>query len=254
VKEITQDELLAYVDGQLPVERRAEVEAWLAEHPQDEARVRAWSAQNQQLHETFDAVLNEAVPLDLVRALRPSPPLWKRLARAAAIALAIAGAGGIGYAVGTRQGRVQNIYAGLPREAAVAHAVFSPEVRHPVEVDGEHADHLVTWLSKRLGTSLRAPDFRAQGFHLLGGRLLAAGGGPVAQFMYEDANSRRVTLYVRRDLKDQQTGFRHAREGKVEVFYWIDGNFGYALSGAVDNTVMQRLAEAAYEQLAARSK
>lgn len=254
MKEITQDDLLAYVDGQLPVERRAEVEAWLAEHPHDDARVRAWLAQNQQLHEAFDAVLNEPVPLDLVRALGPSQPLWKRLSRAAAVVLAIAGAGGIGYALGARQARVQNIYAGLPREAALAHAVFSPEVRHPVEVDAEHADHLVTWLSKRLGTALRAPDFRAQGFHLLGGRLLAAGGGPVAQFMYEDGTGRRVTLYVRRDLKDQETGFRHAREGKVEVFYWIDGNFGYALSGAVDNTVMQRLAEAAYEQLAARTK
>ncbi len=255
MKEITQDELLAYVDRQLPVERRAEVEAWLAEHPDDDARVRAWLAQNQRLHEAFDGVLNEPVSLDLLRALSPGQPLWKRLSRAAAVLLAIAGAGGIGYALGVRQARVQNVYATLPRDAALAHAVFSPEVRHPVEVDGEHADHLVTWLSKRLGTTLFAPDFSAQGFHLLGGRLLAGGGGPVAQFMYEDGNHRRVTLYVRHDPKNQlETGFRHAREGKVEVFYWIDRNLGYALSGAVENAVMQRLADAAYEQLVARSK
>jgi anti-sigma factor RsiW len=31
---VTEDELHAYVDGELPAERRADVEAWLAAHPE----------------------------------------------------------------------------------------------------------------------------------------------------------------------------------------------------------------------------
>jgi anti-sigma factor RsiW len=34
------------------------------------------------------------------------------------------------------------------------------------------------------------------------------------------------------------------------VFYWIDGDMGYALSGQVERAVMQRLADTAYRQLA----
>ncbi len=42
---VTEDELHAYVDGELPAERRGAVEAWLAAHPDDAARVAAWRSQ-----------------------------------------------------------------------------------------------------------------------------------------------------------------------------------------------------------------
>jgi len=77
----------------------------------------------------------------------------------------------------------------------------------------------VAWLSKRVGTQLQAPDFSAQGFELLGGRLLTGETGPVAQFMYQDKIERRVTLYVRRAVAgNAETTFRHATENGVEVF------------------------------------
>ena len=42
---VTEDELHAYVDGELPADRQAAVESWLAAHPEDAARVSAWRAQ-----------------------------------------------------------------------------------------------------------------------------------------------------------------------------------------------------------------
>ena len=39
---VTEDELHAYVDNELPAERRGDVEAWLASHPDDAARVQSW--------------------------------------------------------------------------------------------------------------------------------------------------------------------------------------------------------------------
>lgn len=41
---VTEDELHAYVDGELPAERRADVEAWLAAYPEDAERVQSWRA------------------------------------------------------------------------------------------------------------------------------------------------------------------------------------------------------------------
>jgi anti-sigma factor RsiW len=250
---ITEDKLHAYADGLLPPGERAEVEAWLAAHPEDEARVRAWVAQNRRLHEAYDEILNEPVPVDLLRAAtrrERAAPSW----RAAAAIVAALITGGVGYGIGVKTAATPQpslTLTPLSREAALAHVVFSPEIRHPVEVEARHADHLVAWLSKRLGSQLSAPDFSALGFQLLGGRLLSGSAGPVAHFMYEDAAGHRVTLYVRRDGHDRgETGFRHAREHGVEVFYWIDGDMGYALSGQVERAVMQRLADTAYRQLA----
>jgi len=247
---ISEDDLHAYADGLLPVDRRAEIEAWLAAHPEDAARVHAWSAQNRALHAAFDEVLNEPLPLELVRAAsgrRTKSMQWYRVVAAVFV---VTGAGLLGYGIGLYNAGAPAQSAALPQAAAIAHVVYSPEVRHPVEVEAQHADHLVAWLSKRLGHELHAPDFKNQGFELLGGRLLPGETGPVAQFMYQDGLNRRITLYVRRDeTKQAETGFRHAREDGVEVFYWVDRGLGYALSGNVDRTEMGRLADAAYHQI-----
>jgi anti-sigma factor RsiW len=248
-EDVREDELHAYADGVLPDARRLEVEAWLAAHPVDAARIEAWAAQNRMLHGAFDPVLNEPLPLNLVRTAR-RPTLGMPL-RAVAASLALVAAGFVGYAAGlATPDATPAPQARLARDAAIAHAVFSPEVRHPVEVEAAHAEHLVAWLSKRVGTPLDAPDFSGAGFHLLGGRLLAGDTGPVAQFMYQDSLERRVTLYVRRATVDNgHTAFRHAVENGVDVFYWIDGDFGYALSGQLGRQLMQQLADAAYQQL-----
>jgi len=244
---IEEDKLHAYADGMLDEAQRLEVEAWLAGHPEDAERVHDWMAQNQALHAAFDPVLNEPLPLDLVRTTRrqASGRLWR-----VAAGVAVLGVTGLaGYGVG-RYSAPPEFIAQMPRDAALAHVVFTPEQRHPVEVDAAHADHLVKWLSKRLGAQLAAPDFAAQGFELLGGRLLSGGSGPVAQFMYQGADQRRVTLYVRREARGNgDTSFRHANEDGVEVFYWIDQDMGYALSGSIDHAEMQRLADAAYRQI-----
>ena len=249
---VSEDDLHAFVDGALSDARRLEVEAWLAAHPEDAARVQDWMGQNQSLHAAFDSVLNEPLPIHLVRAARRQPVRTPYKAIAAALALVASGLIGYGIGLDSDRGGVQQLASVQPlaRDAAIAHAVFSPEVRHPVEVEAAHAEHLVSWLSKRVGTELKAPDFAALGFELLGGRLLTGESGPVAQFMYQDGIGRRVTLYVRRDVtNNQETSFRHVTENGVEVFYWIDRDFGYALSGQLAPADIRKLADAAYSQL-----
>ncbi|MES2074610.1 MAG: anti-sigma factor, partial [Pseudomonadota bacterium] len=157
--------------------------------------------------------------------------------------LALGGASGAAAIVRTGGGD-------LARRAAVAHAVYSPELRHPVEVGADQQQHLVAWLSKRLGTPLRPPQLQQLGYTLEGGRLLPGQSGPVAQFMYRDGAGQRLTLYVSTEqTHNDSTGFRFAQEGRVGVFYWIDGKFGYALSGALDKTALGKIAGAVYAQL-----
>lgn len=263
-------ELQAWVDGRLPPERMAAVERYLADHPGEAARLQAYRAQNAALHTLFDDVLDDAVPAALAPPLPAgagpvtpanspswSMPGWRRMAAMLCVA---AGAGllggaagwtlrGAGAATGAPAAGVAQL-AALPRQAAIAHAVYTPEVKHPVEVGADQQQHLVAWLSKRLGKQLRPPQLSQQGYELVGGRLLPGDSGPVAQFMYADAGGQRLTLYVSSGQKQQRdTGFRFAQEGNVGVFYWIDGSFGYALSAAVGKKELSQIANAVYEQL-----
>lgn len=244
---ISEPELHAYADGRLDAARRGEVEAWLDDHPEMRQAIAAWRIQNERVHRAFDPVLDEPVPARLIEAARPAsrlPPL-----RLAAVVAWLAIGGVLGYAL-RGEAPPPSPSASLPRQAAVAHAVFSPEVRHPVEVGAAEEAHLVAWLSKRLGAELKPPRLSAQGFDLVGGRLLPGEAGPVAQFMYQDARGQRLTLYVRRDAQESgETAFRYARENGIGVFYWLDGRFGYALSGEMDKPELLRVASAVYQQL-----
>jgi anti-sigma factor RsiW len=251
---VDEADLHAWADGRLAEGRRAEVEAWLAAHPEEAERAAAYRALNEQLRVHFEPVLDEPVPERL-----ESAALRRRRWRAAA---ATAGWIAIGAAIGGVAGwqlHAQRAPAPLAqldtpviaRRAALAHATYAPEVRHPVEVGADEEQHLVAWLSKRLGGEVRAPRLESEGMTLVGGRLLPRDPGPVAQFMYQSAPGRRVTLYVRTEGPDQrETAFRYAREGNVRVFYWIDRKFGYALSSAdLDREELLRLANAVYQQL-----
>lgn len=140
--------------------------------------------------------------------------------------------------------------AGLGRAAAVAHAAFAPEVRHPVEVAAAEQAHLVAWLSKRLGSPLRVPDLGAEGYALVGGRLLPDPGGTVAaQFMFESTTGERLTLFVRRDPGVPDTAFRLATDRGLSTFYWMDRGFGYALSGSLGRDALLQLARSVHRQI-----
>jgi len=91
---VTESELHAYVDGALPAERAAEVEAYLVEHPEDAARVAAYREQIAALHREFDPVIAEPLP----RRLEAPRPWWTRLlSRYAAVAAWIALGGVAGW-------------------------------------------------------------------------------------------------------------------------------------------------------------
>ncbi|WP_245591384.1 anti-sigma factor family protein [Derxia gummosa] len=291
---ITDDDLHAFTDDALAPLRRAEVEAWLAAHPDDAARVAAWREQKRALRALFDPVLEEPIPPRLLRAAAPRRPAARRWPQALAAGLALLVAGGAagwmarGWSGGegvllagppARGGGVAGgvtgvapatdlavsaipatpaaraeLAADFPRRAAVAHAVYSPEQRRPVEVDAAHEDQLVQWLSKRMGSRMHAPVLQSLGFALEGGRLLPGRDRPVAQFMYRDGEGRRLTLYVSNSMgavAGGDTTFRIAREGAVSVFWWVDGDFGYAISGEVPDAVLGAGAAESWRQLAA---
>ena len=98
---------------------------------------------------------------------------------------------------------------------------------------------------------MKAPRLQTLGYALEGGRLLPGGSGPVAQFMYRDDAGRRLTLYVS-DEPGEKTAFRFVREVMLNVFYWVDGRFGYAIAAEAERETLNRVSAEVYRQLAAK--
>ena len=245
---VTESELQAYVDGCLPAARMAEVESYLAQHEEDARRIAVYRRQDAALHAAFDALLTEPLPRRLQDLLRHRRlPAMRRYAAVAALMM-VSGVAGWQLHAQVAAERAQTTQ--LARVAAMAHAVYSPEVRHPVEVGADQEAHLVRWLSKRLGSNLKVPQLSGLGYALVGGRLLPGERGPAAQFMCQDIKGQRLTLYVRTTVEPRApTAFRFAQENGVGVFYWLDGRLGYALSGETERAELLRVADAVYRQL-----
>ncbi|PLZ01932.1 transcriptional regulator [Burkholderia sp. WAC0059] len=272
---ITDDDLHAYVDGSLPDERRAAVEAALDRDPALAARVSDYFALNQMFHERFDRVLGEPVPARLA-----APAAARRGWRAANLprfgaqfaGLAAALVLGIGIGTETRigsslmqpvrfalQGNDDNLArmasadspASFAKEAALAHVVYMPAVQRPSDMDSGHEDDFSQWMSAQLGTDTHAPVLTAAGFELTGGRMLP---GHVAQYMYRSAKGERLTVCVaHRDTSADTTAFQFYEDGPVRVFYWVDGKFGYAVSGGLPKSELLSVSHDIYGQLTGRS-
>ena len=247
---VTEDELHVYVDGELAADRRQAVEMWLSSHSDDAARVAAWRAQADAIRARYGGVIHEPIPdrLTLGKIVR-NRRSWGAVAAAGAlVAFVIGGAAGwLARGASASAPTTAELFAS---DAIEAHKLYIGEVRHPIEVRAEE-DHLLPWLSRRVGTTLRAPDLGAFDLKLLGGRLLPGVSGPAALFMYEGASGERFTIYCSR-LNASRTAFRYDAEESFGAVHWIEGSYGWVVSGPKDKDKLKAVASAAYEQLEKR--
>ncbi|AVS76344.1 anti-sigma factor [Paracidovorax cattleyae] len=278
------ERLNALVDGRLSDAEAQPLRQRLAGDPATQDRVQAWQAQREQLRGLHADWEVAPVPPPLIQAARDFQNRRMRSAQAwrmAGLAASIAFAFGLGWTLHGTVGPANPNTATLARstppplaptqrfalQAAAAHAVYQPEQRHPVEVGAAQQEHLVQWLSRRLGRPLHIPDLQPQGYELVGGRLLpgdaSPGGasGARAQFMYQNAAGQRVTLYLGAmpaagaphgeagRTPAAETAFRYEGGGPVPSFYWVEDGFGYALSGPLPREALLAIATAIHPQL-----
>lgn len=253
---ITEDDLHAYVDGLLSDDDRAAVEAWLAERPEEQARVEEWRKQADILRNAF-ASYAAAHPHDASmlspqkrdRAWRAKPVL---LQTAAALLIFVAGAAAgrlLPPSFSTPQDvTLASLTTDIPAQAKSAYLIYASEVRHPVEVGAGEQQHLATWLGKRLGYPFTIPDLSKIGYDLVGGRLIPVSGKPGAMLMYQDTTGRRVTVLIGHNEENRTTSFRMASADGIETFYWIDNELGYAVSAELTRDEVQAIAEECYRQ------
>lgn len=247
---IDRDILMAYIDGQLDASARAAVEA----DPAAAAEIAALQRQSDAIRTLYAPAAAEPLParLDPHRLLlQQHRRRFQGIARAAVVLFIL----GIGMAAGylLRTGAdTPRLADRLIADAVSAHTIYVAESRHAVEVPGEDAEHLSTWLSNRLATDLAMPDLSAQGLAFLGGRLLPAPalpGGRAAQLMYEDANGERLTLYITPAIGADGPALETVRLGSDNILYWAGGTITCTIVGSQPPETLQAVADTVYAQL-----
>ena len=252
--QITRDTLMAYADGQLPESERTAVETYLAANPEAAAEVALIQRQNHAINTLFAPAGAEPVPARL-KPRRLAAEAGRRRARGwgwAAAAVLLVGLGlGAGWFIRPLI-EAQPASATLIADAVNAHVVYVAENRHAVEVGSDDSEHLSTWLSNRLDTRLGMPDLAAQGFSLVGGRLLPGEpekGGRAAQLMYENTAQQRVTIYVTAALPDREPAYQFTTYDGAEAFYWANARITCTVVGTLPQDEMKAVAGAVYSQL-----
>jgi len=255
---VSEQEIHAYIDGQLDLRRIAVVEQYLKNNPAESKLVDEYQLINRLLLQVHRQDILLPVPVKLKNIqIRKKMYLnmWVNPIRiVATLTWLVVGAtaGWLSHSASEQQmlQRQHVVMQNISRQAAYAHVVYTPEKRHPVEVDATNEKHLFKWLSSRLKNNVTAPPLHKHGYELIGGRLLPGEGESAAQFMYENVGGNRLTLYVRSHVVENgDTLFRYASYDDVSVFYWIDGPVGYALSGSIEKPELLDIANTVHESL-----
>lgn len=251
VRPISEDDLHAYVDGELDAGRRAEVEAYLAEQPDVARRVEELAAQRVELQEFFGPIAREPVPAELNIASmvaarrRPSAfPRWGSLA--AAVALLVVGAGAGWYSRGELDPRPIGV-AALAREASATFVTYASDHNRPVEVRAEDSEGLLQWISSRLNRPVTAPDLTASGYRFMGGRVVPTPHGPAAMLMYDDGRGSRLVMLMRPMLEKTVPMSDQSADG-VTGFAWAQDSMGYSLMGDIAPSILHPIADEARRQ------
>jgi anti-sigma factor RsiW len=233
--EVDEEELHAFVDGQLPRGRCTAVLAYLGRHPDEIARLAAYALHKEQLRrklEEFDLQGGgDATTAELQQALadRLSAPSYRDwLRRAAAMALLL----GAGWWSNTLyQRHLADRLPGVVVEAAQAHEIFGGDPNRPVELAAVAAADMAVWFSSQLGELVEIPSLHGMGLRLVGGRLLAGDDGPVAQLIYEDGSGYRVSLCLSSAPNESGPEVEMVTLEGLTAGYWHEGDLTYALVG-----------------------
>lgn len=254
-RDFTERDIHLALDGELPADERAAYEAWLDANPDRKARALRFADDIALVRNAVATIADEPVPDRLAgilageRAVAAPRPAWWRNAAAAAAVFVVGGIAGYlaamdGAPVGSAQATDR-----LADTALHAYATYAADQPHAVEVAGSDRDYLERWLSNRTGLKLVAPDLTAQGFELLGGRILPAEQKAAALLVYKDQSGNQVSIYLTAEGKAKAKGTYKPEEGGPSAIYWLDAGFGCAIVSAVPKDRLDAVAANAWRQI-----
>jgi anti-sigma factor RsiW len=244
---IREIDLLAYADGLFDTDpgRKAEVEAYLREHPEEAAKVRDYADQNDKIRRLYDPVLAEPVPERLKAVVENHPGVvLGHVARTAIVASLLLAAGFIGWMIG-KSGQADP----WPVQDFVEQAMttyWRPQLASDSRTNRtlEKAPQPLPGLSPQSSLPFHPPDLSQQGFTLVDNYLTMANDPQTAQVTYADPHGRRFSLFLRTLWREESPQFHFTENEGVTMVYWLEGPLAYALVGQLDRQEMLAVVKA----------
>jgi anti-sigma factor RsiW len=255
--ELSDELLVAYVDGQLARKQTLAVDKVLEHDDVIAKRVVALKHAHRRLEAAFDAVLagEEATsaPAPHARGLFIS---WSALAQgslatagiAFSVALLLAGFGWplsvpeFGSAPGAADPEiVGSITPGWQEEVARAQALIGRDTLE-VGLDSQGNPDLVAFqLTQAIGAELILPELDPRGFKFVRAQLLRFEDAPLAQFLYLGAGGAPLALYAKKNEGESPPTFN--RYGDIGGVGWTQGGVAYLLAGEQSESDLRSLAD-----------
>ncbi len=268
------DRLIAYLDGEVDVSERRQIEAWLDSDPAARDKLAALAQSAALVRSAFDEVMHEPLPDRLIAAARgervsaePSAKIvplrrgqgtgstpaarswWFGLPLAASLFGLLLG-GAVAYlsvakllpaGIGGKQPAVEMAAAdNLWLDNAVGYFKLAASAGDGALVDvPATGDAREAWqkISQSLPQEVRWPDLNLKpwGLNFRGARLVIADGRPAAQLMYTTDNKAIGPLtLIIGSSKEPDTPPTLARRQEVNLLYWRHQGRAYALVGQTD--------------------
>lgn len=243
--ELTDELLVAYVDGELSAETRASVRERVAHDPVAQGKIKDMEDTAALLRAAFgDGIAGDGGSNDNVIPLKPSArrrtfgnhPFTTGLAAAAAIALVVGA--GLFMSPFKSDGR-----AGFMADVAAYHEVYARETEHLAEVPASRKDHIEDWLGSRLARKLSIPDLSSKGWAFEGGRLLAEDGQPIAQLLYTAPGRQPIAVCITHSDQPESKPTAYDPGKGIRVAAWDANGYLYIVVGALEKPELEILAE-----------
>ncbi len=258
--ELSDDLLVAYVDGRLAKDQKRAIARVLDQDDVVAQRAENLKDAHQRLEAAFEAILAGSVQ-EVMAAVPLAPPAPPRKSRNGLGKLGLATVG-IGLALlylvfglpGTNtaiapgeSGRVAE-ERGLPsltwqERALIAQALLGRESVVLNPESQSNRDLVGFQLARMLGPQVTVPNLEPQGMTFKRGQILKSGEKSMAQLIYLGASGAPVSLYLMQEGGGTpEPVFR--KEGAVRSFLWREGNLSHLLAAEAERTTLEPLVTA----------
>ncbi|QTN34725.1 anti-sigma factor family protein [Cognatishimia activa] len=229
-----EEKISAYLDNQMSEADRAAFEVEMDGNPELVARIERWSATEQLFASSIPTPSDAHLDALLSASTAANTNRWPGLRIAAMLVVfAFGGVGGYGLSQFTTNPQT-TIIVQATMGATNSHRVFAAEKRHAVEVTADETEHLQTWLADRMGREMTVPNLSAFGLTFLGGRMLPFDDRAAAQYMYETADGKRVTLFMTRLDQDENTDVQVLEDQGLTSLRWQSGEWVFILTAPLE--------------------
>jgi len=260
-------DLVAYLDGELPSERRQWIASQLGSDHALSARLALLASGARPFREAFEPFLARAPASKLACMLADLPgyrqaateprsgvrrrPRLALLAACAAALLIGVGADRLLPAIGAMMVTQEEAEADEWRQAVASYVtLYTPGTLTSIADDPVARQRELANLSTKLGVPLSGDATAIPGLTLKWTRLLQYDGRPLAELVYLDPHGGPVALCVLADGEADAAPRQELREG-LNVIYWSAKGHSFMLVARMTQAELQPLADHIYRRLSA---